>query len=343
MSRAVRVAAWLLLACCWIHGPIPLHAQQRTVLVGSGSSLAGSLLGVWGQAFNRQYPAVHVGYVATTSSEGIEQVSLLHEDFAIGEIPLTARQKNSPGTRLAQLPIAVVSIVPVYNLPGQSSLRFTGEVLAQIYMGRISYWNDERITRLNPGVQLPNVAITLVQRPEGTGSRYLFTEFLTKTSPEFRRWMKNTHRVEPTTVVEVRSQGMANRVASTLGAFGFVDYSFALRSGLEYGQVQNSSGKFVKAAPASVRLASTAMQQLVFMNSSVPPLDAPGENSYPLTGFVWVYLPVGGMAPERASNLYEFLSWCLGEGQNLVEGHVYDRLPASVANEAQARLHTSLR
>jgi phosphate transport system substrate-binding protein len=329
-------------------GAIPLQAQQnqaqqKMVLVGSGSSLAGSLVGVWGKGFNRQRPAIQVGYVSTSSSDGIEQVGMLHEDFAVGELPLTNKQKNNANQRLAQIPIAVVSIVPVYNLSGRSELRFTGELLAQIYMGHISNWNDERIAKLNPGVVLPDLPITLVQRPEGTGSRYIFTEFLAKTSAEFRRWTKSTRHEAGSEVVEERSQGMADKVASTPGAMGFVDWRFAEQFGLPYGSVQNSSGKFVKASLPSISAASTAMQELAFTNSPGPLLNAPGENSYPLTSFAWAYLPVTGMAPDRTNNLYEFLNWCLGEGQSLMAGHGYDRLPEPVATKAQAKLQALLR
>ncbi len=308
------------------------------VLVGSGSSLAGSLFGVWGKGFNQQHPAIEVGYVSTSSSDGIEQVGTLHEDFAVGEVPLTNKQKNNANLRLAQIPIAVISIVPIYNLPGRSELRFTGELLAQMYMGHISNWNDERIAKLNPGALLPDLPITLVQRPKGTGSRYIFTEFLAKTSPEFRRWTNSTRHEAPTEVEEKLSQRMTDKVASTPGAIGFVDWSFAVQSGLPYGRVQNSSGKFVKASLANVSAASAAMQELVFTNFQGPLLDAPGENSYPLTSFVWAYLPVTGMVPGRTDNLYEFLNWCLGEGQSLIAGQGYDRLPKPIATRAQAEL-----
>jgi phosphate transport system substrate-binding protein len=319
-------------------GAIPLQAQQEMTLVGSGSSLAGSVLGAWEKGFNRQHPAVQVGYVSTSSSDGIQQVSTLGEDFAVGEVALTKQQKNNANQRLAQIPIAVISIVPIYNLPGQGELRFTGEVLAQMYMGHISNWNDERIAKLNPGALLPDLPITLVQRPAGTGSRYIFTGFLAKSSPEFRRWTNRTPHKAPTQVMEKLSQRLTDKVASTPGAIGFVDWSFAVQSGVPYGRVQNSSGKFVKASLANVNAASAAMQELVFTNFQGPLLDAPGENSYPLTSFVWAYLPVTGLAPERRDKLYRFLDWCLGEGQSLIAGRGYDRLPEPIATRAQAKL-----
>jgi phosphate transport system substrate-binding protein len=210
-------------------------------------------------------------------------------------------------------------------------------------MGHISNWNDERIAKLNPEVVFPNLPITLVQRPEETGSRYIFTNFIAKTSPEFRRWVKNTRHELPSEVVAERSPQMVEKVTSTPGAIGFVEWSYVLQFQLQSGLVQNSSGKFVKASVASISAASTAMQELVFTNSPGPLLDVSGENSYPLTSFAWVFLPLTGTAPERTDNLYEFLYWCLGTGQSLIEGHGYDRLPKPVAIRAQAKLQSLLR
>jgi phosphate transport system substrate-binding protein len=317
---------------------IPLQAQQTITLVGSGGSLASPLIAVWGREFNRLHPTVQVAYVHTSSRDGIEQINVLHEDFAFGELPLTNKQKNNANLRLEQIPIAVVSIALVYNLPGRPDLRLTGELLAQIYMGHIANWNDERIAKLNPGVLLPNLPITLLQRPEGTGSRYIFTNFMAKTSPEFRRWVQNARHEVPGEVVAERSPQMAEKVASTPGAIGFVEWSYVLQFQLQSVLVQNSSGKFVKASLASISAASTAMQELVFANSAGPLLDASGENSYPMTSFAWVFLPLTGVASERADNLHQFLYWCLGEGQGLIDGHGYDRLPKPVAARAQEKL-----
>jgi phosphate transport system substrate-binding protein len=322
---------------------IRLQAQQTMTLVGSGGSLASPLFAMWGKDFNRLHPAVQVAYVHTSSRDGIEQINLLHEDFAFGEVPLTNKHRNNTNPLLEQVPLAVVSIVPIYNLPGRDDIRFTGELLAQIYMGHISNWNDERIAKLNPGVVFPNLPITPVQRPEGTGSRYIFTNFMAKASPEFRRWVKNARHEMPGEVVAERSPRMVEKVTSTPGAIGFVEWGYVLQFRLQSARVQNSSGKFVKASIASISAASTAMQDLVFTNSPGPLLDAPGENSYALTSYAWVFLPLTGMASERTDNLYQFLYWCLGEGQGLIEGHGYNRLPKPVAIRAQAKLQTLLR
>jgi phosphate transport system substrate-binding protein len=220
----------------------------------------------------------------------------------------------------------------------RTALKFTGELLAQMYMGNISNWNDQRIAKLNPGVRLPNLPIMLLQRPDGTGSRYIFTEFLAKTCPEFRIWMRSSRPHRPSEVMEELSQKVADTVISTPGTIGYVTWSIAVRYGLPHGQVQNAAGTLVKVSPASVSAAAVAMQEAVFKNSEIPLLDPPGQNSYPLTSFVWAYLPVTSAVPERAANVYDFLDWCLDEGQSLIEGQGYNRLPKTITDRAQVNL-----
>ena len=146
--------------------------------------MAGPILLVWESEFNRQHTSVQVGYVPTNSGEGIRQITLQQGDFAIGEIPLTPEQVRSSGVHLTQLPIAVVAVVPVYNVPGQRHLRFTGELLAQVYMGKIANWNDRRIGAVNPEAALPDLPIVTVQRSEGSGTRYIFGQYLSASSRE---------------------------------------------------------------------------------------------------------------------------------------------------------------
>ena len=343
LSRDFRAKAGLLLACAWICSAVLLEAQPKVVLVGSGTTLASHLLGVWGKEFARTHSGIAVAYAATSSGDGVRQLNLLQEDFAVGEIPLTMKQRNNGDASLRQIPIALITIVPICNLPGHPDLRFTGELLAEMYMGHITNWNDERIAKLNPGTRLPNLPIILLQRPEETGSRYVFTEFLAKTSPDFRNWMRNGRPHRPSEVIETLSQHMAATVMSTRGTLGYVSLNIAVQLGLTYPQVQNAAKKFVKPSPPNISAAASAMEDQVFTRSETVPLDAPGKNSYPITSFVWAYLPATSAVPQRTDNLYKFLDWCLGEGQDLVEGHGYDRLPDTISSRAQRNLQAQLK
>jgi len=190
IRKGFSLVDWTLWLCCCVFLSIPAWGQARIVLAGSGSSLAGPIFVVWEEAFNRQHNAIQVGYVTTSSAEGIHQIAQLLGDFALGEIPLTGEQMRNPQAQLTQIPIAVVAVVPIYNVPGSGHLRFSGELLAQIYMGDVANWNDSRIAALNPGVSLPHLPILAVQRHEGSGTRYILQEFLSQSSREFRSWIE---------------------------------------------------------------------------------------------------------------------------------------------------------
>src|SRR6267378_4797999 len=177
------------LLCLWL--ATALVGQERVMLAGSGSSAAALLFHGWNEDFNRHHPNTQAGYMASNTAEGIRQITAGLGDFAVGDMSLTAGQFKTARGRLAQIPVAIGGVVVVYNVPHAGELRFSGELLAQIYMGDISNWNDRRIARLNPGALLPNLAIAVLQRPKDSGMRQIFTEFLFKTSLEYRSWSSN--------------------------------------------------------------------------------------------------------------------------------------------------------
>jgi phosphate transport system substrate-binding protein len=296
---------------------------------------------VWEEAFNRQHNAIQVGYVTTSSSEGIRQITQLLGDFAIGEIPLTGEQMKSPPAQLTQIPIAVAAVVPIYNVPGSGHLRFSGELLAEIYLGNVTNWNDRRIALLNPGVLLPSLPIVAVQRHAGSGTRYILTEFLIQSSPGFRAWVEVSPPREWGKIMASNSKDMVEKVMLTPGAIGYVERSFALRYGVPYGSVQNRAGKFVEASEASVEEACKAKQKFK-SDFQVSLINAEGENSYPLASFAWAYVPASGLAPGRRDALREFLNWSLQDGQILMVGHDYFPLPRAVADRARARVQAVL-
>ena len=319
-----------------------MGSEARIALAGSGSSLAGPVFAVWQDAFNRQYSSIRVGYIPTSSGEGIRQITLLLGDFAVGEIPLSHEQLNNPTVHLTQLPIAVMGVVPIYNVPVSAQLRFTGELLAQVYMGNVANWSDSRIAILNPGVRLPNLPIVSVRRPRGSGTRYIFTQFLSQRSHEFRSWIEDPQHAARPDMTAAVSKDMVERVALTPGAIGYVERTFALHSGVAVGRIQNRSGKFVEASEASIGATCKAMEKLIPDDFVVSMFNAEGEKSYPLVGFVWVYVPVSGLAPERRDALQQFLNWSLDEGQALLAGKDYLPLSGALAKRAQAKLQSTL-
>jgi len=296
---------------------------------------------VWGQEFNSQQQAIRVTYVSTSSAEGIRGIARHEGDFAIGEIPLTREQLRDPNLKLAQIPIAVVSVVPIYNLPGKPQMRFTGELLAQIYLGDVSNWNDRRIAMLNPGIAFPNLPIVVVQRPGGTGTRYIWTEFLSQSMPEFRSRTTGTKQRNWGEITASKSKDLVAHVAATPGAIGYVERSFAASSGLAYGDVQNRSGKFVWANGTTIRAAFKAKGN-PSSDFSPPLANAEADDAYPLVSFAWVYIPASGLDTERKSALRLFLEWSLQYGQLRMNDLNYLPLPDDVANRARVKLRIVL-
>ncbi len=303
-------------------------------LVGSGSTTQAPLFKHWAEEFNRRNPSIHVQYFTTRSAEGIRAIGHGEGDFASGEISLGNPQ------RLAQIPVALVCVVPVYNVPGVGQLRFSGDLLAQIYMRSISRWDDRRIAVLNPDISLPSLPITVVSRPQGSGTRQIFIDFLCRNNPKFCGWSEQPHP-EVQELIFGGSEGVARKVARTPGAIGYVDRSLALAYRLTVGSVRNSAGRFVIADRGTIYAACAAKQNQILTNPASL-VDAPEDDAYPMVAFSWVYFPLHSGTSDRIRALRQFLHWCLGEGQTLV-GPDRVPLPASVAVSAQARLDVILR
>src|SRR5579864_2755882 len=213
------------------------------------------------------------------------------------------------------IPTALVAIVPIYNLPGNPELKFSGGLLAEIYLGTVKNWNDPQIARLNPTIKFPDLPISVVHRSPGKGSNFIFTDFLSKTSARFRAEVgKSPSPHWPLGSEADRGQDMIKKVASTRGAIGYVEVSFVRNSGLGYGRVQNAAGQFVRATSASIEAACTAMESSIPDDFRLDLTNASGKDAYPMASFSWLYLPLSTAAP-RTSALKQFLKWSFQEGQ----------------------------
>jgi len=333
--RLALTAGLLALAVCLI----PAAAQEKVSLVGSGSNVPSPLYAVWSDAFNKGSSTVSVRYLSMSTVEGIQNVSKGTGDFAAGEIPLTDEQMTGGKMRLAQIPSVIIGLVPVYNLPGQPQLRFSGKVLAQMFMGDIKNWKDAQIAKLNPGVSLPDMPIKVVHRSSGKGSNYIFTEFLSKSDPSWQSKIgKSASPAWPVGDEANRGEDMVAKVASTPGAVGYVEASFARHAALGYAEVENPAGQYVRATPASLAESCTAVEKTMHDDFRVSMTNAPGKDSYPIASFTWFYVPVSGLAPERSKALKQFLEWGLEQGQSIAKEQGYAPLPSSVAERARARV-----
>ena len=325
----------VLLSWCTTMGT----CQQAIVLVGSGSTVPAPLVSKWADAYNQRNRNVQMRYVAIGADEGIVAISHGSGDFALGEIPLTAQQRSKAG--LVELPAVVIGIVPIYNIPGiHTELRFSGEVLADIFLGKIRSWSSPALAKLNPEVSLPDLPIRVVHRPAGKGSNYIFTEFLSKASSRFRSEVGVSASPKwPVGKPAERSSEMVDTVRSEPGAIGYVEAQYAIESKIQFGLVLNASGHFIKASAESLKDACRSVETPTFDKFSASLVDAPGARSFPITSYDWFYLRVKGDDAKRTAALQDFLNWVFSDGQQIAATAGYSELPAPL----RAKISLSLR
>lgn len=336
MRRSLLVVAGM--AVLFFFKVTTAQAQGALVLVGSGSTVPAPLVAKWTEAYNRHTSQVQIRYVASGTDEGITAMAHGSGDFAMGEVPLSVQQHGK--FDLVPLPAVVIGIVPIYRLPGnQVDLRFSGEVLADIFLGRIKNWDSPVLARLNPGVKLPDLPITVINRPPGKGSNYIFTEYLSKVSPRFRSEIGVSASPKwPLGKPVARSSEMVETVMSKPGAIGYVEAQYAIQSRIPFGLVLNSSGNFVRASAESLTESCRAVEAPAFDKFSASLTNAPGEQSFPIASFDWFYLRRGNDDPKRAAALEEFLDWAFTDGQRVAAEAGYADLPVPLRAKIGARL-----
>jgi phosphate transport system substrate-binding protein len=329
----------LLLATFLIFGLLqPLGLAQQTLsLVGSGSSVPAPLYAQWTETYNKRSAGIQMRYLPIGTSEGIKEISHGQGDFGAGEVPLTPTQRTEGN--LIELPILVIGIVPIYNLPGVSQgLRFSGELLAGIYLGDIKNWNDPQIANLNPGVALPELPIKVYNRPGGKGSNYVFSEFLSKSSPKFKTRIGTSPSPNwPVGIPAERSSDMADRVKVETGSIGYVELQYAVKGNISIGKVRNPAGNFAKASAESIMAACREVEAPVWDKFSASLSNAPGSDSFPITGFSWLYLRTTSSDPRRAGALADLLNWMYTDGQQLAAQAGYSGLPQELLAKVRAK------
>jgi len=328
-KRARRLLANVWLSSLLVLGlrQVPALAQSAVVVVGSGSTVPAPLYNRWALEFDKRSPNLQMRYLPSGTGEGIKQISHGSGDFAAGEAQLTEQQRKDGS--LIELPVVLIGIVPIYNLPDMHhELRLSGEVLADIFLGDVKTWNAAPIAKLNPEVTLPNLPIQVVNRPAGKGSNYVFTDFLSKVSSKFRsqigvspspRW--------PVGEPAERSLDMADKVKSSPGSIGYLEYQYAVKNNLSQVGVLNPAGKFVRASTESIVAACRAAESPRWNSLSASLTNAPGVDSFPITSFTWIYLRTKSSDAARAAALGNLLDWMYTDGQQFVVQEGYAELP----------------
>jgi phosphate transport system substrate-binding protein len=307
---------------------------------GAGATFPYPIYSKWFAEYNKRHPEVQINYQSIGSGGGIRQLTNQTVFFGATDGPMTEEQlKAAPGPVL-HLPTVLGAVVPVYNLPDvKAELKFSGPLLADIYLGRITKWNDPAVAKLNPGVTLPASDIVAVRRSDGSGTTYIFVDYLSKVSTDFRSKVGvNTSVNWPVGVGGKGNEGVAGLVSQTPGAIGYVELIYALQNKIPYGAVQNAAGDFVRASPESVTTAAAS--------ATVPPdfrvsiTNAPGAGAYPISSFTWLLLMQQPTDGARARAMVDFVRWAITDGQAFATELGYAALPDNVVKQELAALDT---
>jgi phosphate transport system substrate-binding protein len=321
---------------------IPAAADDR--LNGGGSSFINPLMTKWTQEYGKD-KGIQVNYQSVGSGAGIQKMTSKEFDFGCSDAPLTAQQLQAArreGGAVVHVPLVMGGVVPAYNLPGVSErLNFSGPVLADIFMAKITKWDDPKIKALNPGVALPNQDIVVVRRADGSGSTYILSDYLSKVSPEWKNQMSVSTTLEwPRSSVGARgTEGVAGQVKQTPGAIGYVELLYALQNKIQYGAVKNADGAFVLASLESVTAAAAGALKTMPDDFRFSITNAPGKDAYPISGTTWavVYSKQATAKPE----VVDFLRWTISPAaQNMARDLQYASLPAALVEKIVAKLNT---
>jgi phosphate transport system substrate-binding protein len=305
---------------------------QNAQINGAGATFPFVIYSKWFDEYSKKHPEVRINYQSVGSGAGIRQISSQTVFFGATDGPMTNEQLQAAPGKILHFPTVLGAVVPVYNIPGvKAALKFSGPVLADIILGKITKWNDPQLTKLNPGVQLPATDITVVHRSDGSGTTYIWVDYLSKVSPEFKSKVGvNTSVKWPTGVGGKGNEGVSGLVTQTPGAFGYVELIYALQTKISYGQVQNMDGEFIEASVPSVTAAAAAAAVEMPADFRVSITNAPGKGVYPISSFTWLLLYENPKDKSQGKMMVDFLKWALTDGQAFAGGLGYAPLPESV-------------
>lgn len=301
-------------------------------LNGAGATFPYPIYSKWFSEYAASHPGVHINYQSIGSGGGIRQVTAGTVDFGASDGPMTDQQLAESKIPVMHIPTVLGAVVPVYNIPGVTgNLNFAPDVIADIYLGKITKWSDPRLAKDNPGVKFPNTAILPVYRSDGSGTTYIFTDFLSKVSPDWAQKVgKSTSVKWPVGIGQKGNEGVAGMVRQSPASFGYVELIYALQNKMDYGSVRNASGKFIRATTDGVTAAAAAAAKTMPADYRVSITNAAGDDSYPISSFTWFLIPTHSNDAAKTETFKDFLTWMLDHGESQASSMGYAPLPDQV-------------
>lgn len=306
-----------------------VSAQQ---LAGAGSTFAAPIYGKWSEAFHQANPGLTINYQSIGSTRGIQQFKGRAVDFGATDAPLSDEELTGMPGSVVHLPTVAGAVVLAYELPGvTATLKLSGDVIADIFLGKITHWIDARIASLNPGVRLPNLGIAAAHRADGSGTTYLFTSYLAAVSPEWKTKVGSGKSVNWLVGIGSKgNEGVAGTVKQTPGSIGYVELAYAVQSKLPYAQIKNLSGHFITPSIESVTAAADGGAAALKTDIRTSIVNSPSPRAYPISGFTYILVYRDQPDPTKAKALLAFLHWGMRDGQALAPALYYAPLPKSV-------------
>ena len=315
----------------------------ETKLNGAGATFPNPIYSKWFDEYHKQHPDVEINYQSKGSGAGIRQLTEGTVDFGASDGPMTDEQlkaaQDKRGTPILHIPTVLGAVVPAYNLPDvKTEIKFSGELLADIFLGKVTKWSDPAFAKDNPGVKFPDKPIVVVHRADGSGTTYIFSDYLSKVSQEWKDKVgKGTALQWPTGLGQQGNEAVANMVRQMDGGIGYVELIYALQNSIAFGPVKNAAGKYVKASLESTTAAAASVKEMPD-DFRVSITNAPGEKAYPIASFTWLLIPAKWNDSTKVKAMVDYLNWMIDSGEKMTESLYYAPLPKSVAAKVKAKI-----
>jgi phosphate transport system substrate-binding protein len=321
-----------------------VFAHAALSITGAGATFPSPMYSKWFDEYQKKNSEVQINYQSIGSGGGIKQVTEGTVDFGASDVPMTDEQlkafQEKHGFGILHFPTVLGAVVPTYNIPGvNAALNFTPEALAGIFLGKITKWNDPAIAAANKGVTLPAGDIVVVHRAEGSGTSFIWTDYLSKVSDEWKNKVGKGAAINwPVGLGGKGNEGVTGQIKNTPNSIGYVELIYAVSNNIPYGNIKNSSGSFVKAELATVTAAAAGAAKSMPDDFRVSITDAPGKNAYPISSFTWLLIPEKFSDAAKRDALKGFVKWMLTDGQNYTEQLSYAKLPKEVVAKEEKAL-----
>ena len=318
---------------------LAVPAFGQTTLNGAGATFPNPMYQKWFSEYHKAHPEIQFNYQSIGSGGGIRQVLAQTVDFGASDGPMTDQQLAEAKTKILHIPTVLGAVVPAYNIPGvNTELNFTPEALAGIFLGKITSWNDPAIAKANPGVNLPNQTIIVVHRSDGSGTTYIFTDYLSKVSSDWANGPgKGTSVKWPVGLGGKGNEGVAGMIRQMQGGIGYIELIYAVQNKIDYGLVRNAAGTFIKASLESVTAAAASAKSMP-ADFRVSITNAPGKDAYPISSFTWLLIPEKSKDAAKGKILANFLTWMVDDGQKMTADLTYAPLPENVAQKVKGAI-----